>query len=157
MDAEVFFNVQGDEPVFNPNDILKLIEHAKDHPEEVLNGVCELKDKNQFESKSVPKVVMDKNGYLLYMSRAPIPSSKNSQFTLAWRQVCAYSFPRNALIDFASAKRKSQLESIEDIEILRFLELGYPVKMVEMSDLSVAVDEPHDVERALQAIKLRGL
>ena len=157
LDAEVFLNVQGDEPVFNPSDILKLLQYIKDYPGEVLNGVCELNDEDQFNNKSIPKVVMDRNGYLLYMSRAPIPASKTSEFSLGWRQVCAYAFPRKALNDFASRKQKSLLEGIEDIEIIRFLELGYRVKMVPMSDLSVAVDEPQDVGRVLKAIKHRGL
>ncbi len=70
------------------------------------------------------------------MSRAPIPANKTDHFVAAWRQVCAYAFPRTALQAFAAHPGKTPLEAIEDIEILRFIELGWEVRMVPMSDLS---------------------
>ena len=51
------------------------------------------------------------------------------------------------LADFASTKNKTPLEDMEDIEILRFLELGYEVQMVRVSNTSLAVDVPNDVKR----------
>ncbi|MFZ2540675.1 MAG: hypothetical protein WAW75_02750, partial [Gallionella sp.] len=93
----------------------------------------------------------------LYMSRAPIPTNKQHGFIKAWRQVCAYAFPRHALEAFASSAAKTVLEDIEDIEILRFLELGWEVRMVSMSDVSVAVDNHEDIERADAMILSLGL
>ena len=63
---------------------------------------------------------------------------KAVEFEKAWRQVCAYSFPRKALFDFSKTKNKTPVESLEDIEILRFLENGYKVKMIKMSNKSLA-------------------
>ena len=152
-----YINVQGDEPFFNPNDLKVLIKEAEKKPNEVINGYTEIKNKKLFFSSSIPKVVFDKNGYLLYMSRGPIPSNKALEFRKAWRQVCAYSFPRKALIDFTKTKNKTPIELLEDIEILRFLENGYKVKMIKMSNKSLAVDNNEDLEKAKIYLKYKKL
>tara|TARA_B100002052_G_scaffold81978_1_gene75209 strand:+ start:137 stop:868 length:732 start_codon:yes stop_codon:yes gene_type:complete len=152
-----YVNVQGDEPFFNPNDLKMLIKQAEKKPKEVINGYTEIKDRKLFFSSSIPKVVFDKKEYLLYMSRGPIPSNKALEFKKAWRQVCAYSFPRKALFDFANTKNKTPIESLEDIEILRFLEKGYKVKMIKMSNKSLAVDNNEDLEKAKIYLKYKKL
>jgi len=152
IESDVCINVQGDEPIFNPDDIRLLIKEAEKNPEVVLNGYSALDNEEQFFSPQVPKVVFDKNGYLLYMSRGAIPSNKKGSYSRGWRQVCAYSFPRKALFAFSSEKEKTPLEAIEDIEILRFLEMGIQVKMLEMSNVSIPVDNREDVERVEQRI-----
>ena len=152
-----YVNVQGDEPFFNPNDLKMLIKQAEKKPKEVINGYTEIKDRKLFFSSSIPKVVFDKKEYLLYMSRGPVPSNKGLEFKKAWRQVCAYSFPRKALLDFTNTKNKTLLESLEDIEILRFLEKGYKVKMIKMSNKSLAVDNNEDLEKAKIYLKYKKL
>ena len=64
---------------------------------------------------------------------------------------------RLSLAAFAAHPGKSELEALEDIEILRFLELGWEVRMLEMSRQSIAVDNPEDVVSAEAAIRERGL
>jgi 3-deoxy-manno-octulosonate cytidylyltransferase (CMP-KDO synthetase) len=157
LDADVFINVQGDEPLFNPKDLELLISNLEKYPGEILNGYCEIGEEELFRSGSIPKVVFRPDGRLLYMSRAAIPSNKQHSFEKAWRQVCAYAFPREALKDFSTVSEKTSLESIEDIEILRFLELGWDVRMVELSNESIAVDNPDDILRVEAAIIERGL
>ena len=143
---DFYVNVQGDEPIFNPIDIKNLIKNMYKNPNAVLTGFCTIKEKKLFESKNIPKVIIGKKNELLYMSRKPIPNNglnkKLNIFPL--RQVCAYSFPRKFLLKFPQ-KNKTYLEKLEDIEILRFLELGIPVKMVKMSSKSIAVDIPSDI------------
>jgi 3-deoxy-manno-octulosonate cytidylyltransferase (CMP-KDO synthetase) len=156
IEADTYINVQGDEPVFNPDDLSALIEAAAAYPQDVINGYCTIKDKEMFHSCSIPKVVMRPDKRLLYMSRAPIPTNKKLGFEKGWRQVCAYAFPKKALEAFASTNAKTQLEMIEDIEILRFLELDWDVRMIPMSDSSVAVDNPEDVIRAEETIRSLG-
>lgn len=153
IQADVIVNVQGDEPVFNPADLRSLIDAVARYPGEVINGYCEITDEAMYRSGGTPKVVFRPDGRLLYMSRAPIPTGKGHQFSHAWRQVCAYAFPRQALELFAAREDKTPLESVEDIEILRFLEMGLEVRMIPMSDMSVAVDHPGDIERAERAIR----
>lgn len=157
ISADVYVNVQGDEPVAEPDDITAVIEAAYAHPGEIINGYCPIENEELFRNPNIPKVVARADGRLLYMSRSPIPTDKAHGFHKAWRQVCIYAFPKNALLDFATSHSKTQLEQIEDIEILRFLEMGYNVQMVPLSARSVAVDTPSDVARAEAAIRAGGL
>lgn len=156
IDADVFINVQGDEPLFNPKDLQVMISNIEKYPGEILNGYTEINSEEQFRNTSIPKVVFRPDGRLLYMSRAEIPSNKNKQFEKAWRQVCAYVFPREALIDFSSTSKKTRLEEIEDIEILRFLELGWEVRMLKLSNSSIAVDNKEDVHRVNEVLYGQG-
>jgi 3-deoxy-manno-octulosonate cytidylyltransferase (CMP-KDO synthetase) len=146
VSADIYINVQGDEPLFNPNDLYVMSQTASLYPNDVLNGYCNIVSEDQFRSGTIPKVVIREDGRLLYMSRAGIPTNKLHQFVSSLRQVCVYAFPKKALEAFSSRGTKTLLESIEDIEILRFLELGWEVRMVEMSTSSVAVDVPADVK-----------
>jgi len=145
--ADIYLNVQGDEPMINPTDIKKVMGFAKGNKNNVVNAMCSINDERDFKSPNVPKVVTREDGRLLYMSRAPIPTGKQHEFKSAMKQVCIYAFPRELLLEYGSRKKKTELESIEDLEILRMLEMGRDVVMVEVSDSSVAVDTPEDLER----------
>ena len=150
--SDYYINVQGDEPLINPEDIIKLAEATKNYPGEILNGYCEIDDPELFYRSTIPKVVFRPDKRLLYMSRASIPTNKEYGFQKAWRQVCIYGFPATALQKFRRQQRKTKLEQIEDIEILRFLEIGYDVRMIEMTKDSIAVDIPEDVEKVLKTL-----
>ena len=145
--ADVYINVQGDEPVLNPKDLIKLIKFVKKDPSKIYNGYAEIEDKKNYYSPNIPKVIFHpKTKLLMYISRAAIPSDKTFNFVKAWKQVCIYAYPRNALRAFSLSK-KTPLEDIEDIEILRFLELGYEVKMISLSGSGIAVDVPEDIKK----------
>ncbi|MBT2642211.1 3-deoxy-manno-octulosonate cytidylyltransferase [Bacillus sp. ISL-41] len=152
IDADIFINVQGDEPIFNPEDLKRVISNLFKYPGEILNGYCEIGDEQLFRSGSIPKVVFRPDGRLLYMSRSSIPTNKILGYEKAWRQVCVYAFPRKALEEFASVSEKTILEKIEDIEILRFLELGWEVRMIKLSSASIAVDNPEDIKRVEESL-----
>ena len=87
------------------------------------------------------------------MSRAPIPSNKSNKFIKAWKQVCIYSFPYDTLKAYTSVKKKTPLEAIEDLESNRFIELGYKIKMLKMSNVSIAVDTREDLFRVRKLVK----
>ncbi len=150
--AEFYINVQGDEPLFNPEDIQRCIAACRAHPGEVVNGFAAIDREEDYFSRSVPKVVFRMDKRLLYMSRAAIPGNKNGEFALAYRQICTYGFPLCALLAFTERKEKTAFEDQEDIEILRFLEIGYEVRMVEMSADSIPVDHPEDVQFVIQRL-----
>jgi len=150
--ADIFINVQGDEPLIKPSDILTVFEEAKKNPEKIINAMCPVKNETEYRNANIPKVVVSLEGKLLYMSRAPIPTDKSLGFKKSMRQVCIYSFPFDSLKAFSERKEKTPLEKIEDIEILRFLEIGYSVQMVEVSGSSVAVDIPEDVAKVEVAL-----
>jgi 3-deoxy-manno-octulosonate cytidylyltransferase (CMP-KDO synthetase) len=151
--ADFYLNIQGDEPLCNPTDIKKLLTAAKKNPKTIINGYTDIKEKKQFYSPNIPKAVFDNKENLLYMSRSPIPINKKQKFVKAWRQVCIYSFPYKSLKIYTSVKKKTTLESIEDLELNRFLELGYQVKMLKMSNKSVAVDTKEDLVKVRKLVK----
>lgn len=147
IEADYYINVQGDEPLMNPQDILDTEVAIQKYKGEVINGYANVNDEYLFTSLSIPKLVFRPDGRLLYMSRSPIPGNKTGDFETSWRQICVYAYPKSALRDFVAHGKKTPLESMEDLEILRFLELGYEVRMIPLSSDSIAVDVPEDVER----------
>ena len=82
---------------------------------------------------------------MLYASRSLIPLSKKGKTAECWRIVLVYYFPRSKLLDFNKIKKKTPLEKLEDIEILRFLENGISVKLIKMSNKSYPVDTLQDL------------
>ncbi len=152
IDADMFINVQGDEPMVKPDDIDLVISAARRDPTVVYNAMCPITSDEDFRNSSIPKVVCRPDGSLLYASRAAIPTTKSCTFVAAFKQVCIYAFPRDALRSFASATKKTPLEAIEDIEILRFIEMGRTVTMVKVSGASIAVDHPEDILRVEAAL-----
>ncbi len=151
--ANFYLNIQGDEPLCNPADIKKLLKEALKFPKLIINGYTQIKDKKLFYSGHIPKLVFRNDGRLLYQSRAPIPTTKDKKFVKSWRQVCIYSLPYKPLMEFYSTKKKTQLESMEDCELLRFLELGYEIKMIRMSDKSISVDTKQSLNEVRRIIK----
>ncbi len=156
--ADIIVNVQGDEPLINPQDIKKVIDQKKKKMSHVVCAYCELRRDENSNRRTIPKVVFNENKELLYISRSPIPVSKKKENKIKYfKQVCIYAFTKNELNFFRGFKRKSKIEKIEDIEILRFFETNKKIKMVKVSNSAVAVDEPSDkkkVERILNEKKL---
>ncbi len=153
INADLYINVQGDEPIIDPSDISRVITASEEYPNDIINAMSKISEENDFRSPSVPKVICDTEKNLLFMSRAPIPTNKNNDFVSAYKQVCIYAFPKHALELFASNTSKTPIESIEDIEILRFLEMGIRVKMIEVSQSSIAVDYPEDIEKVENVLR----
>jgi len=152
INARTIINVQGDEPLIDPEDIKLVMRSSRDNPGKIINAMCKIRDEQDYRSSTVPKVVFAPNGRLIYMSRGAIPSNKEFVFRKAWKQVCIYAFPLDALEKFSTVTEKTPLESEEDIEILRFIEMGYDVSMIEVSESSVAVDVPSDITRVEELI-----
>lgn len=157
LDYEVFVNVQGDEPLVSSTDIKKIAAAKLQQPQYIINGVCDIDNQQDATNRNIPKVVTNEMNELLYMSRSAIPMSKETAINSSTyrKQVCIYSYSREDLQAFEKFGRKSYLESIEDIEILRFFDIGKKVLMVETAPGSVAVDIPTDVpvvENAMRAL-----
>lgn len=160
IEADIIINVQGDEPLINPEDITNVIKAKQQYPGEVINGYCYLGEWEDPFSVNIPKVVCTEQGKLVYMSRLAVPGFKDSENAPSQykKQVCIYAFNKEELEKYASAPRKSEVEHSEDIEILRFFEFDIPVRMVETSPGSLAVDCPEDVVGVEKALReLHGL
>lgn len=153
--AKVYINLQGDEPIMSKDNIVRMIEAGCKDPDKIINGWASINNKSEFVSRNIPKVVIKDNGDLMYMSRSPIPGNKLNQFVEAKKQICIYSFPKKALDFLSNNPQKSSTENIEDIEILRFLELGWDIKMIELSGESIAVDTTKDLELVRKKMGLK--
>ena len=154
IDADIYINVQGDEPLLDPNDILSILEVKKKYPNEIINGYCKIGDNEDAESLNIPKVVFNENKQMIYMSRQLIPGTKSKQIKPPsyFKQVCIYAFNKKELANFVSFGRKGTIELYEDIEILRFLDIGTKIRVVETKTSSLAVDVPEDVKKVEEAI-----
>ena len=153
INADIYINVQGDEPLINYKDIKKIIEAKKKYKDFVICGYSKINYDENVNNKNIPKVVINKKNDLLYISRSPIPSSKKKLKINYFKQVCIYGFNKNELRLFSKVKRKTKLEAYEDIEIIRFLEFGRKVKMVNLNSTSYTVDVPSDIKKIEKFIK----
>lgn len=153
IDADIYVNVQGDEPCINSADILQVIDVKSKNLGKVVNAYRFLTPKEDPTNSNIPKVVTTETNKLLYMSRSCIPGSKKDVSYAIKKQVCIYAFTIEELNLFYNFSRKSYLEKIEDIEILRFLDLDRTVLMTEVGSESVAVDCIEDVKIAEQTIR----
>jgi 3-deoxy-manno-octulosonate cytidylyltransferase (CMP-KDO synthetase) len=158
--ADIYVNVQGDEPLLNPQDIQKIIDTKKENMNSVINGMCSLAPDEDPHNVNIPKVVTNKFNDLLYMSRLALPGIKSLKIDNKpdyKKQVCIYAFNQEELKAFGIQKKKAVFERFEDIEILRFFDLNIPIKMVETSGSSLAVDVLEDVTKVeAELIKLEG-
>lgn len=149
--ADWYVNVQGDEPFVDPQAIAAVLEAAYCAAPDIaaINAMSPISSESDFRSSTVPKVVCDVRKRLLYISRAAIPTDKALSFRHAYRQIGLYAFRQSVLEAFASQANKMPLEEIEDIEILRLVELGYTIQMVDVHSPGPAIDTPEDLERAI--------
>lgn len=145
IDADIIINIQGDEPMLNPNDIKKVIECKLANPDHIVNCMAYLNSREDVEDKKIPKVITNLQDELIYMSRNAIPGTKTGNGSNPKKQVCIYAFNREHLQVFTSVENKTPLEAQEDIEIVRFLELGHKVKMLMVDSNTHAVDYPEDI------------
>ena len=153
LKLDLVINVQGDEPIIDPADITKVIDFSKKNPNSVVNAYAGIKSGDEYFSLTIPKLAKSKNDDLLYMSRAPIPGGKTKKFDFAYKQICIYAFPKEKLEQFYRCETKSPFERVEDIEILRFLEMGVPVKLVAVSGNSMAVDTEKDAAKVIKFLQ----
>ena len=157
VSAKIYINVQGDEPLVNPKDIKKIIQAKKNFPNHVICGYDKIHKLQNPKNINLPKVVVNSSNELVYISRSLIPGSKNIiKNKKYFKQVCIYAFNFNELKKYYEFGKKSEIEEMEDIEILRFFDLGIKIKMIKLNSNSVAVDEISDVKKAEKILKLRN-
>ena len=145
--ADIYINIQGDEPTVNPDIISKIVKEKMENDNYVINAMAKLSADEYPQNVNIPKVITNINNDMVYMSRVAIPGYKDIQNRPDnyYKQVCIYAFNRKQLEKYRNYGHKGNLEESEDIEILRFLDLGVPVKMIEVESESYAVDVEGDL------------
>ncbi|MAG69621.1 MAG: 3-deoxy-manno-octulosonate cytidylyltransferase [Acidobacteria bacterium] len=153
--GDVFVNIQGDEPMIDPSGIDVVVAKIINNDEEsIANAFALIENKSDLINGNVVKVITSNTNYAIAYSRSPIPYPKESNPTYK-RQIGLYAIKRESILEFPLLNR-GYLELSESIEMLRYLENGYKIKMVEVSDNnSIPVDVPDDIMRVESLMKNR--
>lgn len=147
IEADLYINIQGDEPMIEAETISKAIEpFYKDPDLQVSNLMTRITNPVDVVNSTVPKVIANRDGRGIFLTRSSSPYPKGSIEYCYYKQVCVYGFTPSALEFFCNNPR-GQVESIEDIEILRFIESGFYVKYVEVESDTIAVDTVNDLKK----------
>ena len=148
--GEVFVNVQGDEPLLDPVALDTAVNALLEEPAaQVATVATPIKAAADIMDPNVVKTVLDFDENALYFSRAPIPWVRDAAAKTVVRHLKhlgLYVFQREALLEYPTLPQ-GELERIEQLEQLRWLENGWKVRVAEVEHDAVSVDVPVDVER----------
>lgn len=155
--ADLIVNIQGDEPLLEPSTIKAAIKPFYSNPDlQVSNLMTRIKDPVEAVNFTVPKVITNREGIGVYLTRAMAPYPKGSIDYSYYKQVCVYGFKPEALRFYCEyGMRYGRAEAVEDIKILRFIENGYKVQYIEVDSGTVAVDTPNDLEKVKTIVAAR--
>lgn len=151
-DLDMVLNYQGDEPFVYEKDIKELFRALEDYPVATLA----LRDKDAYKDLNSVKVVLKKDQTALYFSRSSIPYMKGSSELYPLKHVGIYAFRKEVLLEFTRMDR-SELEKLESLEQLRFLEAGYPIKVIMTNNYYHGVDTQKDVRLVEKELSARLL
>jgi 3-deoxy-manno-octulosonate cytidylyltransferase (CMP-KDO synthetase) len=153
ISSEIIVNVQGDQPLVEPDLIAQIIKTFSDTPADIVTPVWRITDNTDLVDPGIAKVVRGHDGQALYFSRSPIPYVRDIpvsdwlQKTVFWGHYGIYGYRRQVLVDFKTSIPPGPLEEAEKLEQLRFLESGYSIYTVETGYRQVAVDTAEDLAR----------
>jgi 3-deoxy-manno-octulosonate cytidylyltransferase (CMP-KDO synthetase) len=135
LDGDIFVNIQGDEPLINPDAIDKLVSNFP--MSAIVNAYIKINHDYKSIDKNVVKVAFDKHQHATHFSRLPISE---------YQQMGLYAFTRDMLSIFSTLPR-GEFEEREHVEMFRYVENGYKLKMVEVDDEGLSVDTIEDLKR----------
>jgi 3-deoxy-manno-octulosonate cytidylyltransferase (CMP-KDO synthetase) len=153
LDCDIVVNVQGDEPLIEPQMIDEAVAPFAADPALMMSTLRRrITDPAELLNPNVTKVVVDRDDYALYFSRAPIPFVRDgSPAAPAWRHVGLYAYRRACLLHLAGLA-PTALEQSEALEQLRALEHGIRIKTLETAFDSIGVDTPDDLDRVRRLV-----
>jgi 3-deoxy-manno-octulosonate cytidylyltransferase (CMP-KDO synthetase) len=150
VEGDVFVNVQGDEPLLDPAAVDTAVGALLEEPAASISTVATpIKTPGDIMDPNVVKTVLDFDGNALYFSRAPIPWVRDMASKIQVRHLKhlgLYVFQREALLEYPTLPQ-GELERIEQLEQLRWLENGWKIRVAEVEHDAVSVDVPEDVAR----------
>lgn len=152
--ADVYVNVQGDEPLMEAESIRACATPILNNDEIQMTSVwCPCADE-EFENPAVVKVVTDLSENALYFSRYPIPFARNERIIGVKKHLGLYAYRRGPLLEF-STWNQSPLEVAESLEQLRFMHHGVRIFMSEAKPAALAVDTPEQAEEVRRLLRDR--
>ncbi len=159
MEADVFVNVQGDEPFVQKEPLAQLLElfnGTEGEKVQVASLVQQLTDPNLVVDANFVKVALSLNNNAIFFSRSVIPYPRNVEIAIPYYEhIGVYAFRKQALMDFTRWPM-TPLEAAEKIECLRFLEHDTPIRMAITQYMGVEIDTPEDIVRAEQLMESNG-
>ncbi len=154
--ADVFINIQGDEPMINPEGIDQLADCFQDHSVEAATLAVRKNGLEDYENPNVVKTVCDAAGNALYFSRSPLPYFREKPPSFSFlKHLGIYGYRRDFLLQFVTWPA-GKLEDFEKLEQLRILERGYKIRVLETTHDSWSVDTAEDLAAVEAKIKQKG-
>lgn len=152
IEADYYISINGDEPLIDYKVIEKVIPTKKKEKLYVANLMTTIKDPVQAMDPTNLKIVTNDNGDGVYISRSPVPFPKGSMEFSYKKHVGVYAFDKEAL-DFYHNTKRGNLETIEDIDLLRFIENKVNIDFIDVDSHSLSVDTPKDLDKIVNYIK----
>ncbi|MDR1528335.1 MAG: 3-deoxy-manno-octulosonate cytidylyltransferase [Puniceicoccales bacterium] len=160
MQADFIVNVQGDEPLIDPQSLIAICERAKTSRADIITPIFKITDFADIDDPSRVKVVVRQSGNVLYFSRSPIPfvrgveKSKWLDHHQFWGHIGVYGYRRTVLEHYKDL-HASALENTELLEQLKFLDNGYAIDTVIAKCPTIGIDTPEDLKKAMIWLNLR--
>jgi 3-deoxy-manno-octulosonate cytidylyltransferase (CMP-KDO synthetase) len=149
LDCDIVVNVQGDEPLIDPRAVDELVAPLASDPSLQMTTLFRrIHESAELNNPNITKVVLDRGGFAIYFSRAPIPYVRDPRggWPPLYRHIGLYAYRRSALMVLASLE-PTPLERAEALEQLRALEHGIRIKAVETDHESFEVNTPEDLDQ----------
>ena len=153
--ADVYVNIQGDEPLITPRHIDQLVQPFIDHPETQVTTLMIRASEEELASRTVNKVVCDAMSRALYFSKLPVPFDRDGIGVVRYKHMGIYAYRPHAL-DAFHRLAPTILERAEGLEQLRFLEHGIPIVVVETDEPTVGVDTEEDLRTVEALLRARS-
>ena len=152
-DAAIVVNIQGDEPLIDPNAIdIAILPLVHDSSVVMSTLKKRIEDPREVTDPNVVKVVTNQSGDAIYFSRSPIPFVRDAGTrAVCFKHIGLYVYRRDFLLNYSTLPI-GPLETAERLEQLRALENGYAIRVVETDYESVGVDTPEDLERVSRLV-----
>jgi 3-deoxy-manno-octulosonate cytidylyltransferase (CMP-KDO synthetase) len=145
--ADVYVNIQGDEPFVTPGHVASLVAPFRRDPTTQVSTLCIRATPEEVDARHVNKVVFGADGHALYFSKYGIPFDRDGRGAVRYKHIGLYAYTRGALDTFHRLP-PSVLERTEGLEQLRFLEHGVPITVTETGEPTIGVDTEEDLRAA---------
>jgi 3-deoxy-manno-octulosonate cytidylyltransferase (CMP-KDO synthetase) len=154
--ADVYVNVQGDEPLVTTSHIESLVRPFLNEPEVQVTTLKIRATPEEVPTRTANKVVTDRHGNALYFSRLPIPCDRDERGGVVyWKHIGMYAYRRPVLEVYHSLP-PSALEQAEQLEQLRLLEHGIPIRVLETREATIGVDTEEDLKAVVALVASRS-
>ena len=154
--ADVYVNVQGDEPLVTTGHIESLVQPFLNEPEVQVTTLKIRATPEEVPTRTANKVVTDRHGDALYFSRLPIPCDRDGRGAVVyWKHIGMYAYRRPVLEVYHSLP-PSMLEQAEQLEQLRLLEHGIPIRVLETREATIGVDTEEDLKAVVALVASRA-